>query len=214
MLELVRAHPATQRHVVDLPYRLASDSMQNPENVRLWERDGALVAWAAWQQPFVTLDHAITAQTDHTLADDLLDWACMRFARIARAQGRELHYFVDARADDPAWRALLERHGFEPDPAWQLLHCQQHLGAPTDPADVPADYAVRPLAGEVEIEPYVHLHRAAFGTANMTVAWRQRILGAAQYAPDLDLVAVAPDGALAAFCIGWLHQGVAGCIRE
>jgi ribosomal protein S18 acetylase RimI-like enzyme len=75
---------------------------------------------------------------------------------------------------------------------------------------VPAGYAVRPLAGEVEIEPYVHLHRAAFGTTNMTVAWRKRILGAAQHAPDLDLVAVAPDGALAAFCIGWLHQGVEG----
>ena len=40
--------------------------------------------------------------------------------------------------------------------------------------------------------------------------WRERILCTPGYAPDLDLVAVAPDGRVAAFAILWLGPAVAG----
>ena len=40
----------------------------------------------------------------------------------------------------------------------------------------------------------------------MTKEWRQRTLKHPAYIPALDLVAVAPDGRLAAFCIGWLNK--------
>ena len=40
----------------------------------------------------------------------------------------------------------------------------------------------------------------------MTVGWRRRTLRCPEYMPDLDLIAVAPDGLLAAFCVGWLDQ--------
>jgi ribosomal protein S18 acetylase RimI-like enzyme len=46
------------------------------------------------------------------------------------------------------------------------------------------------------------LHRAAFGTNNMTLESRQAMMGLANYDPELDLVAVAPDGALAAYVFG------------
>ena len=38
----------------------------------------------------------------------------------------------------------------------------------------------------------------------MTARWRARTLRMPQYRRDLDLVAVAPDGTLAGFCVGWL----------
>lgn len=38
----------------------------------------------------------------------------------------------------------------------------------------------------------------------MTALWRLRTLHAPRYLPDLDLVAVAPDGTLAGFCVCWL----------
>jgi mycothiol synthase len=38
----------------------------------------------------------------------------------------------------------------------------------------------------------------------MTTAWRTATLQQPQYRPDLDLVAVTPDGQLAGFCGGWL----------
>ena len=69
---------------------------------------------------------------------------------------------------------------------------------------LPAGFTIRRLAGEAEVPAYVELHRAAFESKNMTVEWRARTLRRPEYIPDLDLVAVAPDGCLAAFCIGWL----------
>ena len=37
----------------------------------------------------------------------------------------------------------------------------------------------------------------------MTAQWRERTIGTPLYQPDLDLVAAAPDGTLAGFCVGW-----------
>lgn len=65
-------------------------------------------------------------------------------------------------------------------------------------ADLP-----RLLGGESEAAAYVKLHRAAFQSDSMTTAWRERIIRTPQYRPNLDLVIAAPDGALAAFCVGW-----------
>ena len=62
-------------------------------------------------------------------------------------------------------------------------------------------FCIRPVQGLEELEAYVVLHRAAFGTGNMTTAYRQSIMNAPDYLPELDLVAVAPDGTLAAFCV-------------
>ena len=46
----------------------------------------------------------------------------------------------------------------------------------------------------------------------MTVEWRQRTLRQPAYRPGLDLVAVAPDGRLAAFCIAWLDRSADGAL--
>jgi mycothiol synthase len=70
--------------------------------------------------------------------------------------------------------------------------------------EAPSGVSIRPLAGAAEVEGYVTLHRVAFGSENMTLDWRHRILMLPDYRPELDLVAIAPDGRLAGFCIGWL----------
>ena len=69
---------------------------------------------------------------------------------------------------------------------------------------------MRSLAGEAEIEAYVELHQAVFETKNMTVDWRRRSIKQPDYRPELDVVVVAPDGRLAAFCIGWLAENSDG----
>ena len=78
---------------------------------------------------------------------------------------------------------------------------------------LPAGFTVRSLAGECEVETYVALHRAVFESKSMTIAWRARTLRHPDYRADLDLVAVAPDGRLAAFCIGWLDTHLEPDIR-
>lgn len=47
MIELVYAHPAGNLRVVDLPYRLSSWALDDPQNARLWfDAAGRLAAWA------------------------------------------------------------------------------------------------------------------------------------------------------------------------
>jgi mycothiol synthase len=56
------------------------------------------------------------------------------------------------------------------------------------------------------VEAYVALHQAVFESKNMTVGWRRGTLQHPGYIPGLDIVAAAPDGQLAAFCIGWIER--------
>jgi mycothiol synthase len=51
------------------------------------------------------------------------------------------------------------------------------------------------------VERLVALHRSAFGTSNMSVDQRLAMMRTPRYLRQLDLVAVAPDGEFAAFCV-------------
>ncbi len=49
----------------------------------------------------------------------------------------------------------------------------------------------------------MRVHRAAFHPSRMTPERYARVMTAPTYRPDLDLVAVAPDGSFAASCLVW-----------
>src|SRR5207248_840451 len=67
----------------------------------------------------------------------------------------------------------------------------------------PPGYALRHVRGEADLERRVAVHRDAFAPSRMTVAKHRAVMGAPTYRPELDLVAVAPDGSFAAYCIAW-----------
>jgi len=114
--------------------------------------------------------------------------------------------------DDQADRIrALETAGFAcvsdvGDDSWSqvLLNRPGDLLVPT--VHLPEGYRLRALAGETEVSAYVTLPQTVFESRNMTIEWRAWTLASANYSPDLDLVAVAPDGRLAAFCICWLDR--------
>jgi mycothiol synthase len=89
------------------------------------------------------------------------------------------------------------------DNSWFQLMLERSADIPAPEADVPAGFSIRSLRGPSEVEEYVALHRAAFQSESMTAAWRLRTLQQPAYRPELDLVAVAPDGRLAGFCVCW-----------
>jgi ribosomal protein S18 acetylase RimI-like enzyme len=62
------------------------------------------------------------------------------------------------------------------------------------------------MAGAAEVEAYVELQQAVFGSKNMTTEWRARTLKHPAYKRDLDIIVAAPDGRLAAFCICWFDE--------
>jgi ribosomal protein S18 acetylase RimI-like enzyme len=205
MLALVHAAPDRDLHVIDLPYRLCSPSVQERANTCLWEdADGTLVGWAVWQQPWITLDSATRPDAEAALMPVILDWAIARFRQMAVGHGRVLDYCIDAREDDHARIALLEAHGFTRAPS-HLLHLTQPLAEPRAPPALPDGFTVCPIERATDVEAYVALQQAAFGSTNMTAAWKERTRWLPQYIAALDLLAFAPDGKPAGFCLGWLH---------
>ncbi|HEU5370316.1 MAG TPA: GNAT family N-acetyltransferase [Ktedonobacterales bacterium] len=205
--EFVQAFPADAFHVVDLPYRLCSPSAQEPENARLWEDEqGVLRGFAIVQLPWLTLDYGVhPAAREAGLEEAILAWAFERWPQVMAEHGLRYSLFLEVREDQTVRLTLLERLGFVRDD-WHTLHMSQPLNGAIPPSHTPEGFTIRPLAGEAEVAGYVALHRAAFGSMNMTEDWRRRALQAPQYIPALDLVAAAPDGSLAAFCVCWLSQ--------
>ncbi|MBE0699797.1 MAG: GNAT family N-acetyltransferase [Anaerolineaceae bacterium] len=78
---------------------------------------------------------------------------------------------------------------------------ERDLSEPIPLPQVPPGFIIRCLAGDEEAA-WVMLHRAAFATQNMTLAYRQAMTQSPDYDPQLDLVAAAPDGSLAAYVFG------------
>jgi ribosomal protein S18 acetylase RimI-like enzyme len=102
------------------------------------------------------------------------------------------------REENAARIALLQRLDFVQQPQ-RTVHLGRDLREPIPEPRMPEGYTVRHAAGEDEVEALVALHRAAFGTRNLTVEGRLSWMRAPEYDPELDLVAVAPDGRLATY---------------
>jgi len=74
------------------------------------------------------------------------------------------------------------------------------------PPELPPGFSIRSLVGVNDVDAWVALHRAAFGTQNMTVEYRLAMLDAPGYDPELDLVVMASGGELSAYCVGFISQ--------
>ncbi|HEX2183905.1 MAG TPA: GNAT family N-acetyltransferase, partial [Chloroflexota bacterium] len=212
MYVLATTYPQQTMHVADLPYILSSPALHDEpqHDVALWEDErGALVGFGIVQSRMMLQLAVHPAARDHGLEARIVEWAVARFRRIAAGRAERLPYWVSAAEEDAARRAVFERAGFRQG-EWSSLHLRRPLDRPLGVPAVPAGFTIRPLAGEGEVDAYVALHRAAFGTENITVAWRRRILRAPAYRPHLDLVVEAPHGRHAAFTICWLNPHAPG----
>lgn len=167
---------------------------------RLWRQNGQLLAFA-YVDDFNNLwfDTAPEADLD-ALEDEIVAWgeACIRKLNLESGEANTLDFSCgpqDARRLD-----LMRRHGFAQESV-RSLHYRRPLTAPVADLPFPAGYSWRCVDARDPLEALVDLHRAAFGTDNMTVEERLAIMHAPNYLPALDLLALAPDGSLAAFCI-------------
>lgn len=202
ILDFVHSCPVNSFHMVDLPYRLCSPAAQNPENGHIWENEyGKLVGFVMLQLPFATLDWLVQpANSD--CAGEMIPWAVDRLGAIASQREDDLYFLLDSHlVSDP----LALKYGFELDD-WSMRRMCLRLNHPLDPPHTPQGFTIRPLKGLSESVAYVAMHRAAFGTLNMTEDWRARIIEHPAYQPNLDLVAENEKGQLVGFCIGWMGE--------
>ncbi len=212
MIALARQCAAANLHVTDLPYRLSSWALDDPDNVRLWfDEKQQLLAWAALQTPFWTVDIVCRPETESNLYPEILAWADQRAgATMGTAYGHAT-WFVDVFSGQAGRIRDLEKAGYKcqsevGEVSWSKVLMRRPVQTPAKVYQPPAGFCVRPLAGGKEAGAYVELHQSVFESKNMTLDWRMRTLRHADYRPDLDIVVEAPDGRLGAFCIGWYDE--------
>ena len=194
-------------HAGDIQLMLSDPSLDTAEDVRLWEEGGQLVGFAVVRPKcceFVFEVNPLCARR-HEVEAQLIGWAKGRMRRAAFERGERRLFFASTREDDDQRIALLERCGFTRD-EHHSVYMHYPLDAEVPPSRLPAGFTVRHLAGAKELRAYVAAHRNAFWMDNLTVRWRRKLLGMPYYLPELDVLAVAPDGEVAACCFCWLEQ--------
>jgi mycothiol synthase len=167
------------------------------------------------QTPFWSVDYACHPNADVKLHQSILAWADDRACIILNTPYGHPTWFVNVFAGEADRIRDLEENGFTSqadvgDNSWSKVFMRRSTQIPLADTILPASFTIRPLAGENEVAGYVELHRAVFESRNMTVEWRARTLRCPEYLPDLDTVATAPDGRLAAFCVCWLDKNAEG----
>lgn len=207
IVDLLRSVPPASRHLIDIPWRLSSPALQDERNARVWlDADGNMVGFAAWQIYWAVLDYFVRPGIHQQAVETaLFNWAMRRFRELDAERGYPLPYWVEYRDDDSERQHVVEAHGFLLDDDYQYIHMSHPLTEPLPESALPGSFTIRPFAGEREVSEYVELHRAAFESTSMTCDWRLRTLSMPQYRPELDIVAVASDGSLAGFCVGWFN---------
>jgi ribosomal protein S18 acetylase RimI-like enzyme len=212
---LRRARPpqraADYPSVVDLYEELSQPETQ--AHTRLWREAGQVVAFA-FVSEYNNLSFECDPACGAALEEAVLAWAIPEARRLAAERHEGEPTDTTCRSENTARIALLERHGLVRLPE-RGLHFSRPLDTPLPPAQLPAGFTIRPTLGAEEAEAWVALHRAAFGTEYMTVAYRLEMLSTPGHDADLDLVSVAPDGRLAAYCVGWYdaqENEMTGCL--
>ncbi len=206
VLDLVRARPASRvddyPSLVDLQELLCQAEIQ--ANSRLWFADGARLAGYAFNDhypDFSGISFAFAPQYAET-GGEMITWCLENFRQHRREQAAQIQLSVAPEDTDRI--ELLEAHGFKEE-AWSLVKMTRPLSDLIPAPQLPEGFSIRSFRGEEEMDEWVALHRAAFGTQNMTVDHRRAWMQAPGYTPALDLVAVAPNGMLTAYVYYSFH---------
>lgn len=177
--------------------------------VRTWSEDGEVVGWAWAEAPDwleLCLDVATPFATD--VAREMVGWF------VDRAPAGETRTMV--LATEHLLLTVLGEAGFVPEKAPWFTHHHLDLGRLPEVPSV-TGYRLRAIeAGEAAARSACH--RAAWtppgGTSRVTTAAYDALMRTAPYRPDLDVVAIAPDGGWVASCLVWLDEATGVALVE
>jgi ribosomal protein S18 acetylase RimI-like enzyme len=178
-------------HVGDLAWQRFQHVGREPHwRTQLWG-DGERLAAYGWVLEDEVLDFCVHPQRPELL-DDVLAWADANETEVL--------------AEDIDTIAALERHGYAraADDAPFFTFMTRELVEPADAA-VPDGFVLRTVE-PADVEGRVTAHRSAFNPSRVTVESYRNVMRTWPYRNDLDCVAAARDGRIAAYCLAWLDD--------
>lgn len=191
-------------HTGDVIWQLFRADVGATASVRLWEDgDGNLLGFAMPDDGHVALQVHPATRGDDRLEEAMLAWAeeaCRRNATGETAPTLD----TDAFDDDLQRLAVLARRGYQrTDDGYIFVRFHQALDGPIPAPELPPGFTVRYVADEADFPERIALHREVWANSRVTMDSYRRMRAVTGYLPDLDIVAVAPDGTLASYCICW-----------
>ena len=214
IVDLLNAIEATDQvgagtSVAELQIDLEKPMIDPVRNMALWEDAGGdLVALGAlWMHPADDLIEAHFWLRIHPnargieLECEVCNWGAERLREIATARKLPARLRLSTRDDNAYQIGTFERNGFQFDRSF--FDMARPLDQPIDAVPLPEGFMIRPLDGENELAAWIDSYNQTFidhwNHHDMTIERRQLWMKSLDYRPELDLVAVAPDGTLAAF---------------
>jgi len=172
----------------------------NQATTRLWLNEDNHLVGFAYVDAFHTLRFDIDWQTrDDRLESEIIMWGntCLK----------DTHPFLYATSHETDSQRItfFDRHQFARR-SDTIIRMACSLVASIAPPRIPAGFHIRSVRGEAEAAAVVALHRAAFGISYTTTERRLKMMRKNTYDRTLDLVAVAPDGTLAAYAMGQVNE--------
>jgi ribosomal protein S18 acetylase RimI-like enzyme len=177
--------------------------------VSLWDADGQIVAMLTPDSPGEAFFQVHPAYHEAQLLSEMLDAAEARLPNQKENGKKELIAWVNA--DDVLHKELLTRRGYVRS-MYKAEHMRYRFFTKPTPDSVPqGGYTVRALGDESELPARSWLSWKAFHPDEPDEKyqgwqWYKNVQRIPLYNRDLDIVAVAPDGELAAFCTVWVDD--------
>jgi ribosomal protein S18 acetylase RimI-like enzyme len=116
---------------------------------------------------------------------------------------------VSCREDYQERLDFLSQHGFCQTEV-VTVHMKRDLSKSIPDPELPQGFIIRSVKGIEEAEAIASTHRAAFDSDYMTTENRLIIMNSSEYDPSLDLVVIAPNGTIAAYCTCSVKPGGGG----
>lgn len=219
IVDLVKLHhPSGQLDedtlVCDLQLFFESTDFER-RNFRLWrDQHGKLIGFG---QLFISeqnqeiegyLYFDIHPNHQELLASSILQWSKERMQSVAKNPLLSLKLMTRSSNQRSERCLFLEQQGFTPERHFLTMACS--LKPAISLENLPAGFRLQNLSGEIDIKAWVEMFNESFvdhwDHHPLTVTTVESWLKNPHYKPELNWVAVAPDGTFAAFCVGYINQ--------
>jgi ribosomal protein S18 acetylase RimI-like enzyme len=215
MLMQARAHSGDDwryAHVGELIFAffMVDCHLEPREHIRLWHDAGGRLAAYAILGEDPAFDCQVAPQhAGCGVEDEALAWAEGRLDGLRRADAPRWGggLVCGARQDDPERVAFLERHGFRYSGEFAEVNMLRTLDGPLPEPALPAGCQVRALAEAGETAQRAAAQRAVWlpwTVGEVRDEDYARFMRLPGYDRELDIVAVTPQGVIAAYANGWI----------
>lgn len=202
--------------VAELRVEFDTPSVDKVRDLRLWEdADGRLIGFGQLWIPekgevidgWLWFRVHPLARGDN-LEKQIINWGEARMREVEQERGVPVKLRANARDRQVEQITLLESCGFTADR--YFFNMKRSLAEPLPEPKFPAGFTLRQLRGEQDVEAWVEMFNQSFidhwNHHDLTVEKRNYWLKDPNYKPELDLIAIGPDGSFAAFCYCYINS--------